>query len=84
MKGTDATRSEIQRLLRATPFKPFVIILASGDRALIEHPENVAYDAQVGGRNRFHVVTGRLTLVGTLDAVTGLVFADDAAAGAAA
>jgi hypothetical protein len=43
---TDAIRAEIHRLIRAVPFRRFLLILASGDRVLIEHPENIAFDPE--------------------------------------
>lgn len=44
MPRTDSIRAEIHRLIRVVPFRRFVLILKSGDRVLIEHPENIAFD----------------------------------------
>ena len=41
---TAAVRSEIQRLIRQAPLRPFVLNLENGDRITIEHPENIAFD----------------------------------------
>ena len=72
----EAMRSEIRRLLRAAPFRRFVLTMESGERALIEHPENVAYDPEDGGSDEFYIVTGKLRLVSTFDHVTGVLFAN--------
>lgn len=39
-------QSEIVRLLKAVPFRPFVIIIDSGERVVIRHLENIAYDPE--------------------------------------
>ena len=39
-------RSRIISLIEARPFRPFVVTLESGERIVIRHPENVAYDPQ--------------------------------------
>jgi hypothetical protein len=44
MPRTEVIRSEVQRLIRAVPFRPFALNLENGDRALITHPENIAFD----------------------------------------
>ncbi len=78
MPRIEATRSEIRRLIRAAPFRKFLLILESGDRALIEHPENIAFDpdAKGPGSDEFYVVTGRLRLFSTFGAVSSIVLAD--------
>ena len=76
MPHTDAMRSEVRRLLRTAPFRRFILTMENGERALIEHPENVAYDPSDGGSDEFYVVTGKLRLVSTFDRVTGVIFAD--------
>ncbi len=76
MPHVEAVRSEVRRLLRAVPFRRFVLAMENGERALIEHPENVAYDPQDAGSDEFYVVTGKLRLVSTFDRVTSVIFAD--------
>ena len=60
MQRVEAIRSEVHRLIRATPFRKFVLILDSGDRVLIEHPENIAFDPEAKGPDALRgiVVTG--------------------------
>ena len=53
-----ATRKDVIRLLKAAPFQPFIIIMDSGLRVLIQHPENVAYDPVVVTRNFFAISDG--------------------------
>lgn len=78
MPRSDATRAEIHRLIRAVPFRRFILILESGDRVLIEHPENIAFDpeAKDPDRDEFYVITGRIRLFGTFGAVSSMALAD--------
>jgi hypothetical protein len=65
-------RSEIQRLLRQAPFRRFVITLRGGESALIEHPENIAFDPRPGSSSDFYVLSGSLRLFSTFDAVSSV------------
>ena len=78
MPRNEATRTEIQRLIRAVPFRRFVLVLESGDRILIEHPENVAFnpEARESGGDEFYVITGRIRLFSTFGAVSSIAMAD--------
>lgn len=66
-------RSEVQRLLRQTPFRPFAITLAGGEQAIIEHPENVAFDPRPGSSSDFYVLSGSIRLFSTFDMVSSVV-----------
>jgi hypothetical protein len=73
----DAIRTEIQRLIRATPFRGFILMLESGDRVIIEHPENIAFDPEAkSGDDEFYVITGRIRLFSTFNAVSSVPLAD--------
>lgn len=37
-----ATREQVRTMVRAEPFRPFLVKLASGGRFEVRHPENVA------------------------------------------
>ncbi len=76
MPRTESIRSEIHRLIRATPFRRFVLSLENGERALIEHPENIAFDPQVGGSDDFYVISGRLRMFSSFSAVAAVILAD--------
>jgi hypothetical protein len=39
-----ATREQIRKMVRAEPFRPFLVNMAGGRSFLIEHPENAACD----------------------------------------
>ena len=41
-------RSEIQRLRGQSPFRPFAITFVGSELAIIEHPENMAFDPRPG------------------------------------
>ncbi|MGH7169727.1 MAG: hypothetical protein ACRELF_02440 [Gemmataceae bacterium] len=72
-------RIEIQRLLRQAPFRPFVLTLVGGERALIEHPENIAFDPRPGGASDFYVLSGSLRLYSNFKAVSSaaVLFGDE-------
>ena len=65
-------RSEIQRLLKQTPFRPFAITFVGGEQAIIEHSENVAFDPRPGSSSDFYVLTGSLRLFNTFDVVSSV------------
>ncbi len=76
---TDTIRSEVQRLLRQTPLRPFALNLENGDRIVIEHPENIAFDPQLNGSagsSEFYVISDRLRVFGTFEAVTSVALLD--------
>lgn len=74
----DAIRAEVHRLVRAVPFQKFLLTLESGDRVLIEHPENISFDpeARDPGSDEFYVITGRVRLFSTFAAVSSIALAD--------
>lgn len=82
MPRVEAIRSEIHRMLRSVPFRPFALTLENGDRVVIEHPENIAFDPPseqgTGGSEEFYVISNRLRLFSTFGAVTGVALADRA------
>jgi hypothetical protein len=59
-------------LLRQTPFRAFAITLQGGEQAIIEHPENVAFDPRPGSSSDFYILTGTLRLFSTFDTVSSL------------
>jgi hypothetical protein len=77
---TAVVRSEIQRLLRQAAFQPFILNLENGDRITIEHPENLAFDPGTNGPDSgskdFYVISGRLRVYSTFEAVTHVALAD--------
>jgi hypothetical protein len=75
---TEVIRVEIQRLLRQTPFRPFAVSLENGDRVTIEHPENIAFDPDVNGKGStdFYVISRRLRLFSTFEAVSSVALLD--------
>jgi hypothetical protein len=80
MPRLEVIRSEVQRLVRAVPFRPFVLVMENGDRVLIGHPENIAFEPAspqgTGGSEEFYVLTNRLRLFSTFGAVTSVSLAD--------
>jgi len=84
MPRLEAMRSEVQRLIRATPFRKFVFALESGESVLIEHPENIAFDpeAKEPGSDEFYVFTGRIRLFSAFGAVSSIALTDQGGAAA--
>jgi hypothetical protein len=74
----EAIRAEIQRLIQAAPCRRFILTLESGNRVLIEHPENIAFDpeAKDPASDEFYVITGRIRLFSTFAAVASIALAD--------
>ena len=76
---TQTIRDRVVRLLRQTPFRPFVLSMENGDRIAIEHPENIAFDPGTNGTEGspdFYVLSGRLWFYGTFEAVTSMAQGD--------
>lgn len=75
-------KAEVQRLLRQVPFRQFALNLENGDRVIIEHPENIAFDPVgkngSGRSTEFHVISSDLRYVSTFEAVTSVATLDTA------
>jgi hypothetical protein len=79
MPGVDVIRSEVQRLLQSAHFRPFAITLENGDRVIIEHPENIAFDPGTNGApgsEEFYVISSQLRLFSTFSAVSSVALVD--------
>ena len=68
----EAIRAEVQRLLRAVPFRRFALTMENGDRVVIEHPESIAFEPATSdgarGSEDFYVIANRLRLFSTFNA----------------
>lgn len=80
MPRVENVRGEVQRLLRAVPFRPFALNLENGDRIIIEHPENIAFDPASsetsGGSEDFYVISNKLRLFSNFSAVSSVALVD--------
>jgi len=80
MPCVEAVRAEIQRLLHSLPFRPFVLTMENGERVIIGHPENIAFDPAstegTGGSDDFYVISNRLRLFSTFSAVASVILLD--------
>ena len=76
----EVARQQVQRLVRQVPFRQFVITFENGDRALIEHPENLAFVPSVNGERDLptdlDIVTKGLRLYTSFDSVTTVAARD--------
>lgn len=71
-------RSEVRRLRRATPFRPFLLCLEDGTRLNIEGPENIALDATSEDAHSglgFAVVNSTTRHLGSFRSVMSVVMA---------
>jgi hypothetical protein len=73
----ELVRSELQRLLRQSPFRPFILTFRGGERAVIEHPENMAFDPRPGSSTECYVLSGSLRMFSTFEAVSSVTYLDD-------
>jgi hypothetical protein len=51
-------REEIIRLLQSTPFRPYLIVMDSGQQVAVRHSENVAYDPERPTKNCYALSDG--------------------------
>lgn len=76
MTRTETARQHLRRVARATPFRPYAVSLENGDRVMMEHPENVAYDPTDDGRDDTFMISGKLTHWSSSSAITGVSLLD--------
>jgi hypothetical protein len=79
---TKVVRAEVQRLITQAPFRRFALNMENGDRIVIEHPENIAFDPAadgVNGSTDFYVISQSLRYFGTFGAVTSVALVDEGA-----
>lgn len=76
---TETIRTEVQRLIRQAPFRKFALNLENGDRIIIEHPENIAFDPASNGSpgsGDFYVISASLRFFGTFEAISSVAVTD--------
>jgi hypothetical protein len=76
---TELIRDEVTRLIRQQPFRPFALNLENGDRIVIEHSDNIAFEPGNGngeGSRDFYVLSQRLRHYGPFEAVTSVSLID--------
>jgi hypothetical protein len=77
MTKVENIRAEVARLIHSAPFHRFVLNLENGDRVLIEHPENIAFNPEARTKDgSFYVITGKVKLFGSFESVTSIVLTD--------
>ena len=80
MTRADTIRGEVRRLIKANPFRPFALSLENGDRIMIEHPENIAFDPGAtngkSGSDDFYVISSQLRVFSNFSAVTSVAIVD--------
>jgi hypothetical protein len=80
MQRVDSIRSEVLKLMRSKPFRPFALLMENGERIMIGHPENIAFEPGtaegVGGSEDFYIISGGLRMFSTFSAVTSVVIVD--------
>ena len=78
MSRVETNRTQLQVLWGKRPFEPFAIDLENGDRAVVEHPENLAFDPNENGRDGFVLLSAKIRYFSSFSAVTSLAILDDA------
>lgn len=76
----EAMRQQILDLLKKRPFEPFILTFDSGEKIIVEHPENMAYDPapkSSADTTRFSVVSSRINTFGTFDAISTITTLDE-------
>lgn len=76
---TEVIQPAVRNLVRQVPFEPFVLNMENGDRIVIEHPENIAFDPDGNGsrwRSKFTVFSRQLYYMGSFEAVTSVAMLD--------
>jgi hypothetical protein len=81
MNRVETFHSQVQKLVRAVPFRPFVLVLENGERVLVEHPENIAFyptPSRSGKlRQDFDVLTDEGRVLSCFGVVTNLFLAGE-------
>ena len=82
MSRVETIRARMKHLYNDRPFRTFAINLENGDRVIVEHPENLAFDPTAGGRDGFILLTAQIRYYSTFSSITSLAVLDDAAVAA--
>ena len=69
-------RDEVVRMLQSSPFRPFVIVMDSGQQVPIRHSENVAYDPERPLRHCYAVADGIMHAL-PWEKISNLAWADE-------
>ena len=72
MNRTNTARADLVHFCRAVPFRPFAVNLENGDRVIVEHPENIAFDGAETGDDWLLLVSDGLRHFTSLSAVTSV------------
>jgi len=76
MTRIDSNRAVLTDMLRSVPFQSFALNMENGDRIVIEHPENIAFDSTENGRNEIYIISNRLRLFTTFIAIASIAQLD--------
>ena len=76
MVRTDYHREQVQQLCRKAPFEPFALSMENGDRIIVEHPENIAFDPRTNGRDDFYLISERVRYWSGFSAITSIAVLD--------
>jgi hypothetical protein len=70
-------RNELKRTLRQAPFRPFILTFRGGERAVVEHPENIAFDPRPGATTEFYLLTGSLRMFSSFESISSITMLSD-------
>lgn len=72
----ELNRIEVLRMIHANPYQKFILSMIGGERIIIEHPENIAFDPTPEGRADFYVLGGQVRYFGTFEGSSGIATLD--------
>ena len=58
------------------PFRPFAVLFESGDKVIVEHPENIAFDVVNPKRDYIFILSDKMRYSGPMSAITSLAELD--------
>lgn len=76
MTRSDTVRAQLLLMVRAVPFRSFAMNMENGDRIIVEHPENISFDADEDGLHDFAVISSKVRYWGNLSAITTIAVLD--------
>jgi hypothetical protein len=76
MAQMNMIRAEVRRLVRCVPFRPFSLNMENGDRVVIKHAENIAFDPSDAARPDFAVVSSDGPYHSSFAAVSSIALLD--------
>ena len=62
----ELNRIEVLRMIHANPYQKFILSMIGGERIIIEHPENIAFDPTPAAERISTSLVGKFDILGRL------------------